>query len=449
MLKKNYFQEQTLKAMNNFGKGSLNRDFIIAFAEVKKACMISIQEYSKKFEPELFESIIKAIDFIIQGEYDEQFILPFKQGGAGTSINMNFNEVIAGLSEEIYYERTGKKIKVDPIETINLYQSTNDVFPTALTIMLYRHLVEIEAHVIYLQESLIKKENEYANILITGRTELQDALPITMGQVFGSWAGSIERDRWRLNKLKDRIRSIALGGTAIGTCFFAPREYIFIAEKKLREITGLPLTRSQNLPDEISNTDKLSELSSGYSILSQNLFKITGDLLLYTSSFIKEIEHPVLQYGSSIMAAKTNPVILEYVRGQSINIQGECTKIANYTQNGQLQLNSYLPFITECFIEIYESFDRAIKSFCELFLKNITINPEQIENNLVNSYVLLNTLVPVLGYNKIKEIYSIIKKMKLHSIDELKKIILKHSDIKTDELKEYFHPFYAAGFLNE
>lgn len=429
-----YYGEQTKNAINNFGISTLNFDFIKAFAEVKKAAILAIQEYNNYFSEKLFECIIESINKIIYGELNNNFILPLQQGSAGTSINMNFCEVIANFSKELYKERYGETINIDPLEDINKFQSTNDIFPTAVTIVVYRHLVEIENLVIRLQEELIKKEREYSNILMTGRTEMQSALPITLGQVFGGWAGSIERDRWRMNKLKERIRTIALGGTAIGTCFFAPQEYIFIAERKLREITRLPLCRSQNLVDEISNLDKYIELANGYRIVANNLFKITGDLLLYTSSFINEIKHPNLQYGSTIMPAKINPVILELVRGVCIEIEGECYKIEQYAKNGQLQLNAFLPFVVNSFIQIYHYIKKGIESFIEKFLNKIEVNSEIIEKNLLNSNTLLNSLIPLLGYNEVKRLFILASNTKIESIEQFKEFVMKNSKVDKERL---------------
>ncbi len=440
------YGEQTKRALENFGTGQLPRDFIKAYGEVKKATLQAIQEYEKKFSEDIFSCIISTCNLIISGNYDAQFPLPLKQGGAGTSINMNFNEAIVQIAASLYELQYQKKMELDPLQDINLYQSTNDTFPTALTIMAYRHLVEIEGEVIRLQELLITKENQYSEILMTGRTEMQSALPITLGQVFGAWAGAIARDRWRLNKLKERVRTIALGGTALGTCFFAPREYVFSVERKLREITSLPLSRSQNLPDEISNYDKITELASGYQLLAENLFKMTGDLLLYTSSMISELSHPSLQYGSSIMAAKTNPVILEYLRGLAIVVQGEVHKIHLFNQNGQLQLNVFAPFIVESLIEIYKSLKIGISSLIDKFFLKMQPKLENIEKNLANSLVLLNSLVPLFGYNKVKEIYENLPQKGFSSIDEFKAYIIEKTNIKEESLTEYLKPFYLTGF---
>ncbi len=444
-----YYNEQTKRAIENFGTQNLDYDFIKAFAEVKKAAILAIQEYENYFEENLFNVIIEVIDRIILGELNNNFIIPLQQGSAGTSINMNFCEVIANFATTIYKERYNKEINLDPLEDINRFQSTNDIFPTALTIMTYRHLVEIEKLIIRLQESLIKKETEYATILITGRTEMQSALPITLGQVFGGWAGSIERDRWRLNKLKERVRTIALGGTAIGTCFFAPQKYVFIAERKLREITSLPLSRSQNLVDEISNLDKYVELANGYTTIANNLFKITGDLLLYTSSFIDEIKHPYLQYGSSIMAAKINPIILELVRGLAIEVEGEAYKILQFSKIGQLQLNAFIPFVADSFINIYKYLTKGITYFIEKFLEKIEINREKAEENLLNSNILLNSLIPFLGYNEVKRIFNILKDKKIKTIEEFKECILQNSNLTKEELEKIIEPINLTTALKK
>jgi aspartate ammonia-lyase len=444
---KKYYGGETEKAVSNFGGGRISGDFIRAFAEVKKSCIMAIQEHTGRFPSAVYSSVIKSVDRIISGEFDGEFVVPLKQGGAGTSANMNFNEVIANLAMEIYRNDSGSDVSIDPIEDINLFQSTNDVYPTALTIMSYRHLEEIESLVIKLQEVLSGKENEYSGILMAGRTEMQDALPITLGQVFGSWAGALERYRWRLNKLKESICRIALGGTAIGTCFFAPAGYADIAENRLREITTLPLSRSLNLPDEISNLDKFSELAGTYGLVAQNLFKIAGDLLLYTSSFIHEINQPVLQYGSTIMPAKTNPVILEFVRGLALDTQGEVQKIGNYSQNGQLQLNAFLPFITLGLIAIHDNLKKSIDALLDKYFSFISPDIGSIEKNLVDSHVLLNTLIPILGYMKIKKIYGIMETKQMTSIDDLVTLIIENSGLERKTVEKYFYPFHATGFL--
>ena len=431
--------------MENFGSGFIGRDLIKAYGEVKKSCIYSVQDSEAAFAGEIFPYIVQAADEVIEGSLDHDFPLPLEQGGAGTSINMNINEVISNRAMELFFKKTGKKIKIDPISDINRHQSTNDTFPTALTVMLYRHLCEAESLVIKLQEVLIAGENKYGGILMAGRTEMQDALPITLGQVFSSWAGPIERDRWRFNKLKERIRLTALGGTALGTCFSAPRDYIFLAEKYLREFTGLPLSRSQNLTDEISNQDKWSELASGYAIFAGNIFKMTGDLLIYSSSMTGEILHPELQYGSTIMAAKTNPVILEFSRGLSVNIESAAARIMEFSKNGQLQLNPFLPFIAASFIEIHDWIKKIASSLIERFYPLMTLDSGRIERNLVSSNVLLNTLLPVLGYYRIKELYHAIEKKSPRSMEEYKALVRELTGLRAEEIDRLFDPLHSAA----
>lgn len=447
MSDKIYYQDETKKAINNFGYELLPVEFVTAYGEVKKASIMALQENDYRFSNSEYSSIIQAVDEIINGLLNDQFVIPLRQGGAGTSLNMNLNEVIALRSGEILKEKYNIDKIFDSLEDINRYQSTNDTFPTAVTITVYRKLIIMEEKIVKLQEALISKEIEYDNVIITGRTEMQDALPIKLGQVFAGWAGMIERDRWRLNKLKDRIRNIALGGTAIGTCFFAPQKYIFLAERFLKEITKLPLCRSQNLTDEIANADKYSELANGLKIAAENLFKISGDLLLYSSSFLKEIIHPNLQYGSTIMPAKTNPVILEFVRGLSIDIQHECNKVSSFSQNGQLQLNAYLPFILKSLINSFDLLNKAVESLIEQFFNLMNINKNEIEKNLINSYALINTLAPVFGYREIKKLYKIIDSSTILDIKDIKDIIKKEFNIDEESINKLFETTRLTSFL--
>jgi aspartate ammonia-lyase len=440
-MEKTYYGDETIKAMKNFGRSRLPSVLVLAYAEVKKAVLTAIQEKEERFPEITFKAIIASIDRVLSGEMDDQFVLPLKQGGAGTSVNMNLNEVIANLSNEMIGDG-----KIDPIDDINRGQSTNDTFPTAVTIVLYRQLEGTEKKVIALQETLIKKETEYGGVLMAGRTEMQAALPITLGQVFASWAGSFERDRWRLNKLKERIRTIALGGTAVGTGFNSDRDIVFLSEQNLRRISGLPLTRSQNLTDEVANQDKLSELAGGLKLCAENLFKMTGDLLLYTSSMIGEIKHPSLQYGSTIMAAKNNPVLLEFARGLSIDVIHEAGKISEYCRNGQLQLNPYLPFILDSFLTSFDSLDKALSAMNDAFFPKMEIDRVRIEKNLLDSNILLNLLLPFMDYHEIKTLYEASARNKPGNMEELKAFVLSRSKLTKEQVDHCFDPLNATSY---
>jgi aspartate ammonia-lyase len=267
---------------------------------------------------------------------------------------------------------------------------------------------------------------------------MQDALPITLGQVFGAWAGPVERDRWRLNKLKERLRQIPLGGTAIGTGFSAPRRYVFAAEKALRRITGLPLCRSQNLCDQVAHTDSLAECARGMGLCAENLIKWAGDLLLYSSSFLNEIRQEEQQYGSTIMPAKSNPVLIELIRGLAMEIRSSAELVSRYCSEGQLQLNAYLPFIAEHMIRINEKLGKALKIAAERLLPALSPDREGMEAHLVNSPALLNTLRAPLGYEKVKELTRALPAAGLKTRDELIKWLSQNTELSGEELTDRF-----------
>lgn len=421
-------RKETDKARGNFGSGALPRDLICALAEVKLAAVRAANRYDRKLHPAVQNALESALANIASGQHDTLFNIPLEQGGAGTSLNMIINETAAALCPD-----TGRP---DPIEDVNRYQSTNDTVPSAVTVMAFRHLEGIEKRVTGLQETLTNLETRYGKTLMTGRTEMQDGLPFTAGQLFGSWAGAVQRDRWRLHKLADRIRNIPLGGTALGTCFNAPAPYVHEAERQLREITGLPLCRSQNLPDEIAHTDKFSELASGYRLIAETLMKITGDLLYLGSSPVQEIVHPELQYGSSIMASKNNPVLLEWVRGLAMEVQGEAFKISLHSQNGQLQLNAWIPFTAGALIRIQDALNRALAALTDHFFPVMIVNTAVMEQHLTASPALLNSLLPLLGYHRIKEISAAYRKAAPSTVSEAALILEKLTGMPAADLEE-------------
>ncbi len=386
---------ETEKAVTNFGRSQTPREVIRAYAFVKEAAVRAVQEVDTRFTPAEFDVLLAVLTEIRDGLHDQLFILPLEQGGAGTSLNMNLNEVAAELASQ----RAGRVFH--PLEDLNRYQSTNDTFSTAVTILAYEGLVHLEKKVISLQEKLVAREQQYARLLAPARTEYQDALPITVGQMFGSWAGPVERDRWRLAKLKERIRSVALGGTAVGTGFGAPVRYVFAAEKHLRRLTGFPLARSQNLSDEIAHLDKYAELAGGYRLVAENLFRWAGDLLFLTSSPVGEFRHPNLQAGSSLMAAKTNPVLLEFIQGLAVEVQGECFKISLGSQSGRLALNAFLPFVLKNLLTIHSALSRALDAAVTL-LERLEVRQSVLLDHLAHSAALANALVPFLGYDRVK-----------------------------------------------
>jgi aspartate ammonia-lyase len=407
---KTYWGGETDKALGNFGRGRTPRAVIAAYAQVKFAAVSAVQETERRFPGELFACIEEALREIIAGSLASSFPLPLKQGGAGTSLNMNLNEVATARAEELFRERCERSgtdpglVRVDPFEDLNRMQSTNDTFPTAVTIVAYEAATRAEALVARLQDELASRERELETVLAAGRTELQDALPIRLGQVFGAWAGTVERDRWRLSKLRERLRTVALGGTAVGTGFSATPEYMHAAEKALRRITRLPLSRSQNLPDEVAHADKYAELAQAAALSAGNARKLAQDLLLYGSSAFGELRHPELQYGSTIMPAKANPVLLEAAVGRAIDAEHEAAKVVAFAFEGRFQLNSYLPFLADALVACFESLEACLGALVTI-IPRLEVDGERIARNLRSSNLLLNLLVPKLGYNRVKELF--------------------------------------------
>jgi len=434
-----HYSHETEKAAANFGIGLTDTVLIKSYAKVKRAALSSVQKCEKRFSSEEFASITEAIHEIESGMLDDSFILPLEQGGAGTSINMNINEVIACRASEILLQKYGIEKIFHYIDDINRFQSTNDTFPTAVTIAVLLKLTETENRVIAFQHALKDFENKYHDVLLTGRTELQNALPVFLSQITAAWTGPIERDRWRIHKLKERLRTVPLGGTAIGTSFPATRDYVFEAEKYLREYTGLNLSRSQNFSDDISNHDKFAECASVIKIIAQNIYRICADISLFTSSLCGEMIHPELQFGSTIMAAKTNPVICEYASGLAIDIELECDKVSRFSELSVFQLNAYLPFIYASLSSAFDKSSKVLTALSEKLMPKLEINRSRVEENLYSSGIMLNLFLPYAGYDRIKELYHKAKEARITNQDELINF-LKKEGIEESAITEALNP---------
>lgn len=436
--------ETTGKALQLWGEAETqNPDFVRALAETKLAALCGVEEYNNHFTKSPFsKEDFEHIKSILKDAIETPPSLPFDylQGGAGTAINMWINEYISSEFSKNSNASPEIKRKIDPIEDCNMFQSTNDIIPTAITIYLYRQLEQIETQCVELQELLVAGEREHTFKLITARTQLRPALPFSLGQVYAGWAGPVERDRWRLSKLRERIRTVALGGTAVGSCFFAPREYILAAEKYLKALTHLPICRSQNLPDEISNQDSYLELAGAYQLCAVNLLKITSDASLYIMN--EELTHPELITASSIMAAKTNPVLLEHVRGLCMFVQGEFQKIQLYAQNGQLQLNAFSPFVIESFRTMHRALKKAFAS-CIQILPQLTYNKIAAERKLFSSPAVLNALRDTLDYDVLKKCYS--QTGSEQTKESFAALLKEHSDLSETEIERLLSPEHLCG----
>jgi aspartate ammonia-lyase len=399
---KAYYGIHTLRAHHNFNLSGLrlHPELIRALADVKKACAMANLR-TGYLDQRIADAIALACEEIASGKLHDQFIVDVFQGGAGTSANMNANEVIANRAIELLGGTKGDYSIVHPLDHVNLSQSTNDVFPTAVRVAAIRLLLPASQAMADLQRRLQEKENEFAGVIKVGRTEMQDAVPITLGQEFAAWAQAVQRDWWRLYKVEERLRQVNLGGTAIGTGLNADRRYVFMVVDVLREITGLPLARAENMIDVTQNCDVFAEVSGLIKAAAVNLGKIASDLRLLSSgpsAGIGEIKLPPLQAGSSIMPGKVNPVATEAVTQAAIQIMANDQAITTAAMNGQLELNAFLPLISHNLFQSLQLLRNAADLLAEKCIKGIEADEERCLALLENSFAVLTALSPHIGY---------------------------------------------------
>lgn len=378
------------------------RSLIRAFFATKWACTKANLDIGL-IEENIAQAILKACQEGLEGQFDTEIGVSIFQGGAGTSLNMNLNEVIANRALETMGFERGRYDVINPFDTVNLSQSTNDIFPTALRVATLWEMEKLEKAIIMLQDNLQRKETEFAQVIKVGRTELQDAVPITLGMEFGAWAEAITRDRWRIWKSKERIKEVNLGGTAVGTGLNAHPLYASKAVLYLGEITGLPIARSMNPFENTQNLDVFVEVSGLLKALAVNLRKMVNDLRLLSMgprAGIGEIILPPLQEGSSIMPGKVNPVLCEYLEGVSIDVMGKDHALAFACSSGQLELNHLLPFVAFYLLSMLEELTAGIKIFAEKYIPFIKADIPRCQELFNRSFVLATHIVPYLGHEK-------------------------------------------------
>ena len=400
---------ETKKAVGNFALDHKQTSLrlILALVKVKKAAAISYLKLGIG-APGVYEGIIKACDRILSGGYRDQFPVEALQGGAGTSTNMNVNEVLANLAEMLLRESDeGYQIMIHPLDDVNRGQSTNDVYPTALRIASIELLRELSDGCASLQEALQIKERELEGIKKLGRTELMDAIPITLGGEFGAYAQAIARDRWRLYKVEERLRQINLGGTAVGTSGNSERKYRFLVIENLRELTGMGLAAAEYPMDITQNNDVFVEVSGLLKALAVNLMKISGDLRLMNSGpygGIGEIRLKALQAGSSIMPGKVNPVIPEMVTQIAMKVMANDYAITMAAAHGEFELNAFLPLIADSLLESLELLIKAVEIFRCNCIETLQANKDRCEELLDKSYAFATAYTGILGYDKVSEV---------------------------------------------
>lgn len=397
-----YYGIHSARAAENFklsGRG-VEQSLISALAMVKKACAMTNAEL-EFITPEIAAAIEQACDEAAEGELDSCFITDALQGGAGTSLNMNINEVLANRALEILGKAKGDYTTIDPLEQVNLHQSTNDVVPTALKIAVIFLLRELSGELAKLQEAFQEKEKEFAGIVKIGRTELQDAVPITLGAEFAAFAEAFARDRWRTFKAEERSRIVNLGGTAVGTGLTAPRSYIFMVIDKLREITSLGLARGENCMDQTANADSLVEVSAIMKSCAVNFMKICRDLRQL--HYIGEITLPPVQAGSSIMPGKVNPVITESLIQGAMKVCSYDHLVEQCAAMGTLQINEFTPLMADSLLRGLEMLIKMAGSLLK-HVEKISANPEHCRELFDHNEQIITAFLPYIGYAKALEL---------------------------------------------
>jgi aspartate ammonia-lyase len=442
----------SLRARENFpGNSQFPIEWYKAVGITKLACYNTYRKFRKaaedKFGKDLTFTIIKddildmlctAAKEVADGTHFDQFIIPAVQGGAGTSINMNINEIIANSALMKSGHKCGEYDFIDPLEQVNIFQSTNDVIPTALTVAVMQLLQSLEEKINRLRQRVEVDEKESREKLRVGYTQMQAAVPSSFGILFSTYNEALSRDWWRVSKCSERIKQVNLGGGAIGTGLSLPRFFIMEVVPELRKLTGLPLAHSENLSDATSNLDKWVEIHATLKAHAVNLEKMSADLRLLSSDLIgkKILSIPDRQVGSSIMPGKINPVIPEFVISAAHIVYSNDVLISSLCGQGTLELNAYLPVIGSSIIESINLLISCNITILNNLFSGLSINETAGYEALINSPTVTTALNPHIGYHKASELASMMKDKKINIFEANK--ILKLIDEK--KLKSILEP---------
>jgi aspartate ammonia-lyase len=400
-----YYGIHTLRALENFpitGVGiRVYPDLIAGLASVKQAAAEANRELGL-LAPDVCSAIVSACEEIRAGRLHDQFVVDIVQGGAGTSSNMNANEVIANRALEHLGHRRGDYSRVHPLEHVNMSQSTNDVYPTAIKVGLRWALARLDAVLVELRSAFFEKEREFADLLKMGRTQLQDAVPMTLGQEFGTYGVMVGEDIERLREVAVLLTEVNLGGTAIGTGLNAEPGYSELVCRLLATITGIPVAPSANLVEATQDVGSFVQLSGVLKRTALKLSKMCNDLRLLSSgprTGFGEINLPAVQAGSSIMPGKINPVIPEVVNQVAFEVAGHDVTIAFAAEGGQLQLNPFEPVIAHCLFASITHLTAACDTLTNRCITGITANEARMRQLVEGSTGLVTALNPRIGYN--------------------------------------------------
>ena len=435
-----YYGVQSLRAAENFRITGMymHPEIINSLAYIKKACAITNCEVGA-IDKKIAAAIVKACDEIIGGALHEQFIVDPIQGGAGTSLNMNANEVIANRAIEILGGEKGDYSIVHPNDHVNYGQSTNDVIPTAGKMTSLRLLKKAQNELHRLYDALCKKTEEFDHVIKMGRTQMQDAVPIRLGQEFRAYSVAIMRDINRMDKVMEEMTIINMGGTAVGTGINADEKYMKRIVPNLSEISGMDLVQAYDLIDSTQNLDSFVAVSGAVKACAVTLSKMANDLRLMSSgprAGFGEINLPAKQNGSSIMPGKVNPVIAEVMNQVSFNIIGNDVTITMAAEGGQLELNAFEPIIFYCLFQSIDTLAYAVNTFVDNCISGITANEDRCRELVENSVGIITALCPHVGYQRAAKL----AKEAILTGKSVRELILRDGILTEDELKTILDP---------
>ncbi len=443
-----YYGIQTLRAVENFPVSGLKAHpaLIRAYASIKKACALANKSLGK-LDAMIADPIIQASDEVLRGRFDDQFVVDVYQAGAGTSFNMNANEVIANRAAELLGEPRGEYRRVHPNDHVNMSQSTNDTFPTASCVACLAQVRELAPVLDRLADAFKAKGREFHNVVKSARTHLQDAVPITLGQEFSAYGAAVSACARELARRSELLRAVALGGTAAGTGANASIEFRRLAIQNLARITGLPLVAAADPRMALQSHQPLQALSSALKETALELIRIANDLRLLASgpmTGFAEILLPAVQPGSSIMPGKVNPSILECLNMICFQIVGRDAAVALATQAGQMDLNVMTPLTAYNLLDSMELLIRFLPVADKRCVAGISAEKERCRAYFEKSPSLAALLNPKIGYAKAAQVF----KEAVASDLSIPEVARKHGLLSPAEIKKLFDPRAVTGILD-
>ncbi len=436
-----YFGAQTARAIVNFPISGLKPHPMLVWATlVIKNCAARANMATGRLDRQIGEAIVAAAEEALSGRFDDHFVVDPFQAGAGTSHNMNVNEVLANRAEELLGGDRGEYARVHPNDHVNMAQSTNDVFPTAMRLASLKMHSLLRPELERLRESLHGKGREFDRILKSGRTHLQDAVPIRLGQEFEAYAVALNKNILALERCLDGLYELGIGGTAVGTGLNAEPRYIELVVAEIGKMTGFPVFSASNLVETTHNMDPFVNLSSALKGLAINLVRIVNDLRLLSSgpmTGLNEINLPPVQPGSSIMPGKVNPVVPEMVDMVSFQVIGADTAVTLAAQAGQLELNVMMPVIIYNLLFSMEILKNAVFKLSESCVEGITANVNRCTEYMERSVGMVTVLAPYIGYAAAAEV----AKESVRTGRSSKEIIISRELLSPEALAEIIDPY--------